>query len=114
MWAVFLQAQLQAKPTSATGQEARFSAMPCPIKTAAIAVIAVLALIFQMDYNGWASSLSEAKDKTATRKLLYYVTMALLLLFHVELFSGGAFCRLVFARSKYAMATDSITSSFAL
>jgi hypothetical protein len=87
--------------------------MPCPIKTAAIALIALVALVFQMDYNGWASSLSQAKDKTLARKFTYYAVIALLLFFHLELFTGGAFCRLVFARSKYAIATDSITTSFA-
>lgn len=72
--------------------------MPCPIKTAAIAIIMACVLFFQLDYNGWASSFQEAKDKTNTRKILYYVTLAMLLFLHFELFSGGAFCRMMFAK----------------
>ena len=74
--------------------------MVCPVKTALIAVIAAFILIFQLDYNGWASSISEAKEKTYTRKCLYYLFIATLIFFHIELFTGGAFCRAVFAKNK--------------
>lgn len=73
--------------------------MPCPVKTVLIALIAVCVLIFQLDYNGWASGLQEAKEKTYTRKFLYYFGLAFLVFFHVELFTGGLLCRLLFAKN---------------
>lgn len=73
--------------------------MPCPVKTALIALIAVCVLIFQLDYNGWASSMQNAKEKTYTRKILYYFGIAFLVFFHIELFTGGLLCRLMFARN---------------
>lgn len=74
--------------------------MPCPIKTAIVAAIAVFVLFFQLDYNGWATSFKEAKDKTIGRRVAYYIFVAALVLFHIELFSGGMACRLIFARQK--------------
>lgn len=74
--------------------------MPCPIKTAIVATVAFLVVIFQLDYNGWASSFVEAKDKTTLRRMLYYTAIAFLIFFHIELFTGGYVCRLLFARHK--------------
>lgn len=77
--------------------------MPCPVKTALVCLIAGFVLIFQLDYNGWASSFNEAKDKTYTRKFFYYAAIAMLLFFHVELFTGGQFCRMMFVKNGQAL-----------
>lgn len=88
--------------------------MPCPIKTAIVAAIAVFVLFFQLDYNGWSTSFKEAKDKTVARRIAYYMFVAALVLFHIELFTGGMACRLIFARQRQLLSlpTEMVVAGF--
>ena len=71
--------------------------MPCPFKIALIAAAATLVLVFQFDCSGWGTYLSEAKDKTLTRKVLYYGLLLLIAILHLEFLSGGMLCRMTSA-----------------
>lgn len=84
--------------------------MVCPYRVIVALVTVALACLISMDYMKKTDDEDCEKKKTPLSwkergvlyKALYVAGIATLIVFHLELFSGGYFCKLIFAKTVVA------------